>query len=212
MLRRSARAKRLSLRVSKLDGRVTMTLPRGVPLRVAQGFADEKADWIGKAVDQSVSPAPIGQGADILLEGVTRRIGPANTRSARVIRDTIMAPEGREGPAIKALFKTLARSRLSGAVDYFSGELGKVPGRLTLRDTRSRWGSCTSEGNLMFSWRLIMAPPCVLTYVAAHEVAHLVHMDHSKSFWTLVEELYPEYEAQRRWLREHGPELHRYQF
>lgn len=212
VLRRSARAKRLSLRVSRLDGRVTMTLPRGVSLRAAQSFADEKADWIGKAVDRSVVPVRIEQGAEILLEGETYRIGPAQTRSARVIRETILAPERHEAPAIKALFKTLARSRLSAAVERFSGELGETPGRLTLRDTRSRWGSCTSDGNLMFSWRLIMAPPKVLTYVAAHEVAHLVHLDHSKAFWALVEDLYPEYQAQRVWLREHGPSLHRFQF
>ena len=212
VLRRSARAKRLSLRVSRLDGRVTMTLPRGVSLRAAQSFADEKAEWIGKAVDRSVVPVTVCQGTEIMLEGQTFRIGPAKSRSARVIRESILAPVGREGPAIKALFKTLARSRLSVAVDGFADELGKSAGRVTLRDTRSRWGSCTSEGNLMFSWRLIMAPPEVLSYVAAHEVAHLVHLDHSKAFWSLVEELFPDYQAQRLWLREHGPGLHRYQF
>jgi len=212
VLRRSAQAKRLSLRVSRLDGRVTMTLPRGVPLKTAQTFADEKAEWIGKAIDKSVLPVELEQGAMLPLEGRVFQIAEAKTRSARVIRETILAPVGREVPAIKALFKTLARSRLSDAVERYTHELGETPGRLTLRDTRSRWGSCTSDGNLMFSWRLIMAPPEVLDYVAAHEVAHLVHMDHSKAFWTLVDDLYPGFETQRKWLRKNGPELHRYQF
>lgn len=212
MLRRSARAKRLTLRVSQLDGRVTMTMPRGVSMAMAQSFADEKADWIWKAVEKTVVPVAVGQGETLLLEGRSFLIGEAKTKSARVIRDTILAPAGREGPAIKALFKTMSRSRLMEAVERFASEIGRKPGRITLRDTRSRWGSCTSDGNLMFSWRLIMAPPEVLTYVAAHEVAHLVHMDHSQAFWGLVGDIYPRYEVQRRWLRENGSELHRYNF
>ncbi|MEY3959547.1 MAG: hypothetical protein RIR14_200, partial [Pseudomonadota bacterium] len=81
-----------------------------------------------------------------------------------------------------------------------------------LRDTRSRWGSCTAEGALMYSWRLIMAPPPVLRYVAAHEVAHLVEMNHSPQFWAVVDRLYPGWEAQRAWLRSHGSALHGLRF
>ena len=84
--------------------------------------------------------------------------------------------------------------------------------RITLRDTRSRWGSCSHEGALMYSWRLIMAPPAVLTYVAAHEVAHMLEMNHSDRFWAVVDQLYPGWEAQRRWLHTQGAALHALRF
>ncbi|MGR3434759.1 MAG: M48 family metallopeptidase, partial [Shimia sp.] len=81
-----------------------------------------------------------------------------------------------------------------------------------LRDTRSRWGSCSAAGGLNYSWRLVMAPPEVLDYVAAHEVAHLAQMNHSPRFWAEVAGLMPGYEAPRGWLRRHGADLHRYRF
>ena len=94
----------------------------------------------------------------------------------------------------------------------YAARLGKGYTRLTLRDTRSRWGSCTSDGGLMFSWRLIMAPPSVLDYVAAHEVAHLAQMNHSPAFWAEVTRIYGDFDPPRQWLRTHGADLHRYQF
>jgi predicted metal-dependent hydrolase len=90
--------------------------------------------------------------------------------------------------------------------------LGRRFSRLSLRDTRSRWGSCSSRGGLSYSWRLILAPPDVLDYVAAHEVAHLAEMNHSPAFWALVARLCPGYQAPRGWLRREGAGLHRYRF
>ncbi|WP_347852611.1 M48 family metallopeptidase, partial [Planktomarina sp.] len=113
---------------------------------------------------------------------------------------------------VKAFLKLQARLALQEAVDHYSERLGRPYGRLTLRDTTSRWGSCSTQGNLNFSWRLIMAPPEVLRYVAAHEVAHLEQMNHSAAFWALVERLFPGHQAQRDWLKHHGEDLHRYQF
>lgn len=113
---------------------------------------------------------------------------------------------------MEALLKRLARDQLGASVDRFAAALDRAPGRITLRDTRSRWGSCSSEGNLMFSWRLIMAPQRVLDYVAAHEVAHLMHMDHSPAFWSTVEDLFPDHRPERDWLRREGASLHRYRF
>ena len=79
-----------------------------------------------------------------------------------------------------------------------------------MRDQKSRWGSCTSDGQLSFSWRLILAPSYVLDYVTAHEVAHLVEMNHGARFWRLVDRAVPRLEAARQWLHDHGAELHRY--
>ena len=90
--------------------------------------------------------------------------------------------------------------------------MGRTPGKLTLRDTRSRWGACTPSGDLMFSWRLIMAPARILDYVAAHEVAHLAQMNHSAAFWAEVTKLYPTHPEARRWLKAQGASLHHYRF
>lgn len=211
-LKRTARARRLSLRVSSLDGRVTLTLPPHVPLRVAHAFAEEKARWIARAVGRIGEAVTVEPGADVPLFGVPHRIVAGTGRSAKPGQGTVAAPPERAGRATEALFRNLARDRLAAAVDATARQLGRTPGRITLRDPRSRWGSCSSDGNLMFSWRLVMAPPEVLTYVAAHEVAHLAHMDHSPAFWAAVERLHPGHAAPRQWLRQYGSDLHRYRF
>ena len=211
-LKRSSRARRMSLRVSSVDGRVTLTLPLHVPERVARAFVDEKARWIGDAVQKCHAAVPVISGNALPVEGRMRQVVAGKGRAARLSGDVIEAPLGREGIAVEALIKHMARDRLAKAVDDFALKLGREASRLTLRDPRSRWGSCTSDGNLMFSWRLVLAPCQVLDYVAAHEVAHLQHMDHSRSFWKTVARLFPDYEAQRDWLRQEGAGLHRYRF
>jgi len=113
---------------------------------------------------------------------------------------------------LKAFLKLQARGRLQVACEFYAERLGRGFGKITLRDTRSRWGSCSANGDLMFSWRLIMAPPEVLDYVAAHEVAHLVEMNHSAAYWDVVRGIYPDYEAPRCWLKANGGLLHRYRF
>lgn len=211
-LKRTARARRLSLRVSSLDGRVTLTLPPHVPERVARAFAEEKSRWIREAVGRIAGAVEVGPGAEIPVEGALLRLAAGPGRAARRDGATLLVPEGRAGIAAEAWLKHLARARLNAAVDRHAAALGRKPGRITLRDPRSRWGSCSSDGNLMFSWRLAMAPARVLDYVAAHEVAHLAHMDHSATFWRAVERLFPGHEAERDWLRREGSGLHRYRF
>ncbi|MFC6049880.1 M48 family metallopeptidase, partial [Methylobacterium hispanicum] len=96
------------------------------------------------------------------------------------------------------------------SITHHTERLGQGPARITLRDTRSRWGSCTARGELNFSWRLILAPPLVLDYLVAHEMAHLREMNHSDRFWRLVGELCPNVDAAEAWLKRHGAGLHRY--
>ncbi len=211
-LRRSARARRISLRVSTLDGRVTLTVPNHVKTEVALDFAKEKSDWIVKALEKQSPIVPVGIGARVPVLGEMHNIVPGQGRSARVKDGVIEAPEGRVGVSVQVLLKVLAREHLVAASDRYAAKLRRSYGRITLRDTRSRWGSCSHEGNLMYSWRLVLAPQNVLDYVAAHEVAHLAHMDHSKSFWAAVADLCPDYEAPRGWLRREGAGLHSYRF
>jgi predicted metal-dependent hydrolase len=128
--------------------------------------------------------------------------------------DALVVPgdAGRAGVRVGAFVKTLARERLAAASDRYARQVGRAFSGITLRDPRSRWGSCTAEGALMYSWRLAMAPPDVLDYVAAHEVAHLVEMNHSAAFWAVVARLRPDWKVQRDWLRGQGAELQAYRF
>lgn len=211
-VRRSARARRLSLRVSSLDGRVTLTLPTRVPLAEGQAFAEERSDWIRGARAQAHPVVRIEDGAEIPVEGDTATVRVERRRSAQLDGATLRLPARAPGKAAAAFLKLRARDRLARACDDHVAALGKSYSTLALRDTRSRWGSCSQAGRLMFSWRLVMAPPDVLNYVAAHEVAHLAHMDHSPAFWSVVEQLDPTWRAHRSWLREHGTRLHAYHF
>lgn len=213
-LRRSPRARRISLRVSGLDGLVTLTLPRGVTEREALDFAHSKGDWLRAQLQDRPGQVAVGWGAVIPVEGQDLRIVPGEGR--RVLADGDMlcvpGPQGSVAPRLQAFLKTLARDRLAVASDRYAGAIGRSYTRITLRDTRSRWGSCTAAGGLMYSWRLILAPPEVLDYVAAHEVAHLQEMNHSAAFWNLVQDMLPDYREPRAWLRKNGADLHRFRF
>jgi hypothetical protein len=214
VLRRSARTRRLSLRVSRLDGRVTLTLPEGVPEKEGLAFLYEKANWVSAQLAGRAETVRIGIGAEVLFEGRPMRVVQGNGRQVRLTSTEIMVPgdPDRAAARVQGFLKERARARLVAASDRYAARLGREYSRLTLRDTRSRWGSCSSRGALMFSWRLIMAPACVLEYVAGHEVAHLAQMNHSPRFWQVVEDIHGPYEAPRRWLRENGETLHRYRF
>jgi len=215
MLKSSPRARRLSLRVSRLDGRVTLTLPQGASRRQALAFAREKEDWVRRNLadrPQDIHPQP---GDQVPFGGRPHMLVDSGGRAARLGEDVIHLPQGspeKTGARLAALFKHHARRNLHKASAGYAARAQRQVGRITLRDTRSRWGSCSHEGNLMFSWRLIMAPPEVLDYVAAHEVAHLVEMNHSPAYWAVVEHLCPQYRGPRMWLRQNGALLHRYRF
>jgi len=209
---RSARARRLSLTVSRLDGSVTLTLPQRASARSAMAFLNDRRDWLTRAMQGVDGPAPVAPGTALPIEGTPLRLTPAETRVARIDGERLLVPAARPEAAALAFLKTRARARLAERVAVHARALGRTPGKLTLRDTRSRWGSCTAAGDLMFSWRLIMAPPRILDYVTAHEVAHLVHMNHSPAFWALVARLFPAHAEARRWLKAEGARLHHYRF
>ncbi len=212
VLRRSARARRISLRVSGLDGRVTLTLPRWVPEAEAMAFARAREGWIRRHLSHCPVAIRPRIGGEIPVEGAVRRIVAAPGRRVELRADEIRVPADAPARRLQAWLRELARDRLSEACRAYAQALGREHARITLRDPRSRWGSCSSDGALMFSWRLVLAPPRILRYVAAHEIAHLAEMNHSPAFWGHVEKLYGPYADARRWLRENGPELHRYRF
>jgi predicted metal-dependent hydrolase len=212
-LRRSPRAKRFSLRVSRSDGRVSLSLPLWAQEGEALAFLRAREDWVRRHLEAASPAQRAGIGKALPLEGAPCEVVAGPGRAARVAAGRIEVPDGpRQGPRLKALLTALARDRLSHAVAVHAGALGRVPGKLTLRDPRSRWGSCSSRGDLMFSWRLIMAPPGVLDYVAAHEVAHLVEMNHGPAFWRVCARLRPDHAEHREWLRRNGASLLAWRF
>lgn len=213
-LRKNTRARRMTLRISRIDGIVTLTVPRGVSEAEALAFAHEKQEWMRHHLSRQGEHVLVGPGVALTVGG--QRVVIEEGRAARITLrgDVIEVP----GPAekgrrhLEAWLKQQARAELSRASDRYARMLGRSYTRLTLRDTRSRWGSCSSQGALMYSWRLILAPRFVLEYVAAHEVAHLKEMNHSARFWAVVHDLYGPHDEARAWLRNEGPKLHRLRF
>lgn len=213
-LRHSARARRLSLRVSRLDGAVTLTLPRGVLAAQGIAFTEERADWVRAQVAQIGPVERVGIGGALPFGGVRHEIGQWSGRGVRHHAGRIEIGAGVRAPAkaVQGFLKARARDALAAASDRYAAELGVRYSALSLRDTRSRWGSCSSDGRLMYSWRLVMAPPEVLDYVAAHEVCHLLEMHHGAAFWRRVESVMPDYATHRAWLRREGDALLRIRF
>jgi predicted metal-dependent hydrolase len=197
-----------------LDGRVTLTLPRRVPEREALAFAREKEAWIRLHLDAREADVTVSVGSFLPIAGKAYEVAQGNGRKILFEQDRVLVPGApdRTGKRLAGHLKALARERLAAASDRYARKLGKPYQAITLRDTRSRWGSCTAQGRLMFSWRLILAPPEVLDYVAAHEVAHLAQMNHSPAFWAEVTRIHGDYREPRAWLRREGSSLHRYRF
>ncbi len=213
-LKRHARARRLSLRVARSGGAVTLTMPQRARRAAALDFVHRKEGWIRAQLAACQPERPVAIGEMLPFRGTPVPLVAGAGRAVRFEDGClhVPGPPDRIAPRLGGFLKAAARAELAPACDRHALALGVGFARLSLRDTRSRWGSCTQEGRLMFSWRLIMAPPEVLDYVAAHEVAHLREMNHSRAFWRLVETLCPDYRRLRSWLRENGAALQSYRF
>ena len=209
--RRSRRARRVSLRIDPRGGAVVVTLPPRTGRTAGMALLMNHADWVAKRLAALPGPVPFVNDALVPLHGVEHRI-----RHAAALRAGVRV-EGQEilvsGEAaflsrrVADFFRAEARRSLSALVTQKAAPAQVTPRRITVKDTRSRWGSCAASRNLAFSWRLVMAPPHVQDYVAAHEVAHLRHMNHGPRFWALVRDLTPHTDAAVAWLHTHGPRL-----
>lgn len=215
-LRRSGRARRLILTLSRATGAAVLTLPPRASLTEARNFAVARTDWLARTRARLPGPAVVQPGARLPVAGAAVEIRAAAVRSCRMDDGVLLVPDSRAvGPAVAAWLREQAREALATACARHVAALSPGAGGMTgivLRDTRSRWGSCTAQGRLMFSWRLAMAPAGVLDYVAAHEVAHLAQMNHSPAFWAEVGRLMPDWTARRDWLRRNGAALQAWQF
>ena len=212
-LRPDPRARRFSLRVSQGCGGVTLTFPPRAGRAAAMAFARDREAWLRSTLAGLPEARRARPGARLPLLGEELTLVASPLRRARREASVLLVPPGSAaGPATAAFLKAEAAARLQPLCHAHARRLGRPLAGLVLRDTRSRWGSCTAEGRLMFNWRLAMAPAEVIDYVAAHEAAHLAEMNHSPAFWSLVERLHPNHVPARTWLRCHGVELQRWQF
>lgn len=214
---RNSRARQIILRVDGVDDDgdgIVLTLPRRAG--VAEGFAlaREKQDWVLERLGRLAPRVPFAAGQRIPLGGVDHEIRHRPDGRGGVWRDGLaIVVSGRPEHLARRLRDWLrgqARSEIAARVSEKARALDRIPGRITVRDTRSRWGSCSHDGNLSFCWRLVMAPLMVLDYVVAHEVAHLRFNNHGPRFWDAVAGLTAEADSARRWLDDHGERLHRY--
>ena len=214
-VRISARARRYTLRVPA-GGAPVLTLPAYFSLRAARTFLDGHQGWLEKELARRPATRFLTPGGLVPVRGVEHRLEHRPTSRGTVVtnppgRRPIIGVSGGEEHFRRRLIDWLkreARADLETAVQRHAKALGVRPASVTLRDTKSRWGSCSPARTLSFSWRLIMAPPFVLDYIAAHEVAHLREMNHGPRFWRLVYKLYPEARDAEDWLRQHGQSLH----
>ena len=234
-LRRSPAARRLRVTIHPERGMV-VTLPPtssrgwGRTGGVVDGFLREREPWIRRHLARQAAARAVlderpalDDGRVIPYRGVPHRIrvidAPPRTRSSRVSRiggddgdellvERVARDQRPTDLVLEAWFRERARAALLASIDRHAAVLGVTPASVTIRDTTSRWGSCSRRGALSFGWRLVLAPPGALEAVAAHELCHLRVFGHGPQFWALLETRIPDYAAWRRWLRRHGPELH----
>lgn len=208
------RAKRLILRLDEAKREAVAVAPSKRHLKAAAQFASDRRDWIAARLAQLPQQTGLVEGAVFNLRGAPCEISLEGAgRRASLLAGTpqqLCLPGDPETVSRRAAryLKKAARQDLSEAVERHCATLGVDARKVSVKDTRSRWGSCTSDGGLAFSWRLIMAPHSVLDYVAAHECAHLLEMNHSPRFWAHVARCCPGWKKERDWLRRHGRALH----
>jgi predicted metal-dependent hydrolase len=218
-LRRHRQARRYTLRIQAATREVILTMPPRGSLKEARAFADKHGGWIAARLQRLPEAAPFAHGSELPLRGLAHRIvHRAQTRGTvwteRGANGNRLVCVAGDGPHLARrvgdFLKREARRDIEAASRYYADQLGVSVKRVSVRDQASRWGSCSTTGVLSFSWRLILAPSFVLQYLAAHEVAHLVEMNHSRRFWRLLKRLCPEMHRAKVWLDVHGTDLHRY--
>jgi predicted metal-dependent hydrolase len=218
-LRRHRQARRYTLRIQAATREAILTLPPRGSVREAKAFATKHGGWIAARLGRLPAVVPFAHGTILPLRGVPHRIV-----HRRGVRGTVWTETDAQGNRLLCVageaphiarrvsdfLKRQAKHDVELASRRYAEKLGVTIKRTVIRDQATRWGSCSTTGSLSFSWRLILAPPYVLDYLAAHEVAHLVEMNHSRRFWRLVERTFPGLERAKAWLDANGTDLHRY--
>jgi len=215
-LRSHPRARRYTLRVGRTGADPVVTIPPGGSLAGARHFLETHSDWLSDRLSALPEARPFVPGAVVPIRGVDHRI-----RHRQGARGTVWVEDGRWMPILAVAgepehlsrrvvdwMRQQARRDLEKAVFRHAAKINRRPTAIRLRDPKSRWGSCSSRGTLSFSWRLILAPPMVLDYLAAHEVAHLRELHHGPAFWRLLRDMCRHTDRAEAWLRLNGSSLH----
>lgn len=213
VVRSHPRAKRLTMRVDH-NGVIKVTTPRRVSKRKIIHFIKHHQEWIDE--QQNNTPqVDLEIGSTLPIEGVNYTIEHISARGVKIERSDdnkliVSCPIERLPGAVKRYLKKLARDTITPLAHQKAHQIGKTINRIAIKDTKTRWGSCSGKNNLNFSWRIILAPPIALDYLVAHEVAHLEHMNHSSDFWNLCFDLSQDGHTGKTWLRKNGTNLHAY--
>ncbi|MEM8551330.1 MAG: SprT family zinc-dependent metalloprotease [Pseudomonadota bacterium] len=215
-VRRAPRAKRMTLRIPPGHANPVLTIPARASLKSVEPFVRQQTGWLAARLAERHPVSPLADGALVPFRGTLHAIAWQGAG-----RGTVRVESGVEGPVLlvhgrpehlprrlEDFFRREARADLEAAVAEFAEKVRRRPTALRIKDTRAQWGSCTPGGVLSFSWRLVLAPSFVLRYVAAHEVAHLIELNHSDRFWALNAALDPNHRNARAWLKAHGRALH----
>ncbi|NCT40635.1 MAG: M48 family metallopeptidase [Alphaproteobacteria bacterium] len=216
-IKHSARARRVALRLDPIERVFHLVVPKGVSMRKAAAFAEGQERWMQEKLSALPPKVSFAHGTIIPILGQRSEIRVHYEPDLKVtkilLEDGILHvrtnkddPSGR----IERFLKAMIKDELSILSHEKVARIGKTISSVSVRDTKSRWGSCSSDNALSYSWRLVFAPPEAFDYVVAHEVAHLRHLNHSKQFWDLCAQLSDQYDEGKYWMKAHGNELMRY--
>lgn len=218
-VRRHRRARRYTLRIHAASREVILTMPPRGSVREAKAFAQKHGGWIATRLRRLPAAAPFADGTVLPLRGVPHRVVHCPGRRGTVWTEASESGESllcvageapHVGRRVGDFLRREAHRDLVAASRRAADMIGVNMTRVSVRDQSTRWGSCSTSGVLSYSWRLILAPPFVLEYLAMHEVAHLVEMNHSPRFWRLVQRMCPDLDRAKMWLDVNGADLHRY--
>ena len=212
-IRKHRTSRRLVVRYQPLNKSLSLTLPQATSIKQGLHFVNEKRQWISNQLMQYSNIVTFSDGQEIIVLGKNMRLEHVGGRglvsemedALHIHGDIEFMPR-----RVKNFLTQKLKSEIISLAQNFAAHLNIKIKSITLRDTSSRWGSCSHDGSLSFSWRLIFAPYEVMSYVVAHEVAHIREHNHSDSFWKLVEELSPQFEVSEKWLKKNGKLLYMY--
>lgn len=212
-IKRHARARHLTLRINDKGNGAQITIPKRASIAEALNMAFDKADWILRGLKEHPARIAFVAGATVPVLGddYILRAQPDGLGVQASGFEIIVAGKAEHfSRRVSDWLKKKARREITRRVMEKAQLIGCEAGRISIRDTRTRWGSCGPTGNLNFSWRLVLAPVFVLDYLVAHEVAHLRHRDHGEQFWKLTQSLSDDMASAHEWMDRHAPELYRY--